>query len=142
MPVTYQRHYRHLEQLAELAQRLRQHGSGAAQRIARLGIYYGDVSVLNGLAQLAHQADVGGKLALADATHLLQQPLAADESVDRHNIGRPLGEYRLGGHLEVQEGIVVAQQHVWWLDALHPDLGDLGLVLYHVGETQQQGYGP
>ena len=107
--VANQRHHRHLQQLAELAERGGQHGRGAAERIARLRIDHRNVSVVDHRLDLADERDIARKLALADTADVPEQAFAADESVDRHDIVRAVRENRLRRHFEIQKGVMIAQ---------------------------------
>ena len=143
VPAADESGHRHVEQFAQLAQRLRQDGGGAAERISGFGVHYGDISVFYHPRQLAHQGYVVGEFALADAAHVAEQPFPADEAVDCDHVVGPPGKDGLGEHLEVHEGIVVAQKQEGRLPLLRSaDIIDLHLVQDDVGDAEQVGQGP
>ena len=137
MPVADQHRYRHAQHAAQLAERFRQYGGSATEGIASLGINNRNVPVFNHFRQVPDQRDVVGKLALADAAYVAQQPLAPDEAVDRnHVIGTPRVD-GLGQHLEIHERIVVAQKHIGPFKVLGAVVMDDGLVREYVREAQE-----
>ena len=128
MAVADEHRHRHSQKAAELSQRLGQHGGGTAKRIASLGINHGDIAVFNHFSQVPHQGEVVGEFTLADAPHVAKKPFPADKSVNRHHIVCPFGIDGLCEHLEIHEGVVVAQQQVRRLELLGTLIMNDGLM--------------
>ena len=143
MAVAHEHHHRHLQKLTKLAQRIRQHRRGAAEGVAGLGIEDSDVAPVHHPLKLANEGQVPGELALADAAHEPEEPFPLQKAVDGHHIVAPMGEDGPGGHGEVHEGVVVAQQQIGGLHALHVHLlqlvfmGDQRCRRQHPGYRQQ-----
>ena len=134
-------YHRDLEIFGQLAQRCRKHGSCAAERVSSLGIDGGDIPPVDDFAQLFHQRCIARELALADAADEAQKPLALEVSVDGHNIVDPVRKRGFGCHLEIHEGVVVAQQKIRWLDTFHIDLLKLILVLSQIRSAEEPDQG-
>ena len=139
-------HHRHLQQLDQLAQRRGKDGIGATERVASLGIESHDFLALLHLSQLAYQAGVVGELTLGDAAHTGHKPVeqAADahKTVNRHDVVGVVGEGGLDGYHKIIEGVVVTQQQVGPLDALHIDPLYACAVEPGDGEGGYPHYGP
>jgi hypothetical protein len=88
---------------------------------------------------MADQGNIVCELAFADTADIPKQVLSADEPVDSNNKVRSMRKYRRGGNLEVKKRIVIAQQHVWRLQALHVNLGYLRAVQPNLREAEQPG---
>ena len=136
MAVAYQSHHRDLEELGQLSQGIGQHRGGTAEGISRLGIYSGDVACVNDSFKLSYEQYVVGELALADAADESQQPFSLKESVDSDHVVHAVGESGPRGHLEVHECVVVAQQQIRRLYALHADLCEMVPVLDEIRRAQ------
>ena len=125
-------HHGELEELDEFAERGGKDGVGAAEGVASLGIEGHDFATLLDLTELPHESGVVGELTLGDASHARHQPLEyasyAHKAVDGHDVVGLIGEGRLDGHHKIVESIVVAQQEVGSLDALHIDSLDARAV--------------
>ena len=134
-------HHRHLQELAELPQGFRQHRRGAAEGVAGLGVEDGDVPPVHHPLELADQRHVPGELPLADAADEPQEPFPLQKPVDGHHVVGPMGEHGPGGYGEVHEGVVVAQQQVGGLHALHVHLRQLVFVGDQGARRQQPGHG-
>ena len=139
--VTQERHHRHLQELAQLPQGFRQHRRGAAEGVPGLGVEDGDVPPVHHPLELADQRHVPGELALADAADEPEQPLPLEKPVDGHHVVGPMGEHGPGGHGEVHEGVVVAQQQVGGLHALHAYLRQLVFMGDQRPGRQEPGHG-
>ena len=134
--VADQRDDGHPEQLAQLAQRGREHGCGAAERVARFGVDDGDIAVFDHPLQLADQGNVAGELSLADASDVPQQLLAADEPVDGDHVVGAVRENGFGCDLEIHEGVVVAQEQIRRLQVFGARFGEDVPVFDHIRHAQ------
>ena len=122
MAVTHQDHHRYLQGPDQLAQGRGQYRRCPAQRIAGLRIHHGNISPLNDVLQLVDQRQIRRELSGADAADQPQQPLPPGKSVNGYDKIRPSWPHGPGGDFEIHERIVIAQQQIWRLDVLHPDL--------------------
>ena len=114
---------------------------GAAEGVPGLGVEDGDVPPVHHPLELADQRHVPGELPLADAADEPQEPFPLQKPVDGHHVVGPMGEHGPGGHGEVHEGVVVAQQQIGGLHALHADLGQLVFMGDQRPRRQQPGHG-
>ena len=134
--VADQRHDRHAERFAELTERFGHGRRRSAERVARLGVDRRDALVFDDGADVLHDGPIVRELAFADAADIAKQPLATDKAVDRHDVVRHVRKGRAGGDRHIEKRVVVADQDVRGLDALHPDPLDLGFVLARPGERE------
>ena len=133
---------RNSQQPAAGAERLGQDGRRPAERVSRLGVDDEDVVRVERSFHMAEQEDVGGEFPLADAADVPKQPFAADEAVDRDDIVRPRGPDRRRGDLEVEEGVVVAEEDIGGLETLDSLFGYHRAVFFHVGHAEHIGQRP
>ena len=135
--VAEQDHHGDLHLLGQLAHGRGDHRRGAAEGIPGLGVEDHHVAVFRGAQHIADQGQIGGEFPGADAADIPQQPLPVEEAVDGHHKvgpGRPDGP---GGHHEIHEGVVVAQQEIGGLDALHAVSRQPVAMLPQHGDGQQ-----
>ena len=137
MSVADERYHRNLEILGKLAQGCRKHGIGTAERVSGLRIDGCDITSSDYLAQLFHQRCIPGELAFADAADEAQEPLTLEVSVDGHDVVDPMRERGLCGNLEIHEGVVVAEQKIRRLDAVHINLFKLISVFLEIRSAEE-----
>ena len=108
MPVSNKRDDRGFKQLAQLPQRGRKYRCCAAERVSRLRIDHGDVTILDDLPQLSNQHRIIGEFSLADTADLPQQLLPPDKAIDGDHIISAVWEGCDSRHFEIQKSIVIA----------------------------------
>ncbi len=118
-------HDGHLVHLDELAECFGQIGGGAAGGVACLGVHTEDVAALEHAVNGLNEMQIGGELARADRADELHQPRTAVIAVNAHDVVDAVGIGRHRCDLKIDEILVVTQQHIRRLDALHMDLFDL-----------------
>ena len=114
-------HQRHLVHLHQPAQGIRQEGGGADGGVPGFGIHTQNVSVLDHPADGLDQVNVIGEFPGADGADPGQQPGHHMIAVDVHHITYLPGVGDHGGQLKIDEGLVIAEDDVWGLQALHID---------------------
>ena len=127
---------RHAERLAELPERFR-HGSGrSAERVTRLGVDRRDALVIYDGADVLHDGHIVCEFALADTADIAKQFFAADKAVDRDDVIRHVRKSRARRNLHIEKRVVVTEQDVGRLDALHIDPLDLRSVFPRPGKRE------
>jgi len=114
--------------LAKLADRVGNHFRDAAQRIARFGVDAEHQSVLDRLAAGAQQTDVRRVFALGHTAELAQKVFTADIVIHRRGIDALVRILDAAHHIEIVKRVVVANQDIRRLDALHAGFGDLAVM--------------